>query len=154
MPPFGLTVHSQKFEEDETTLYSLSTEYLEAATILNSTAPTRFNYSIVTFYLVGHAAELLLKSFLYKKGMSIKELRDKNKFGHDLAKLSTCARGKGLKPSVALKHISDLSVIYKDKQTEYRKYRKTGLVEFPPLDLLFEEVSTLQNHVFNHIARF
>lgn len=49
-------IQSPEFQ-DEATLFSLSTEYLEAATVLYHTAPTRFNYSVVTFYLVGHAAQ-------------------------------------------------------------------------------------------------
>jgi hypothetical protein len=84
MPLLEILMIAPRFE-DEATLLSLSTEYLEAAKVLHSTPPTKVNYAIVIFYLLGHAAELLLKSFLHKNGESIVDI--KNKYGHNLTKL-------------------------------------------------------------------
>ncbi len=135
--------------EDEATLFSLSTEYLEAAAILHQTPITRINYSFVALYLLGHAAELLLKSFLYKKGDSIAYLRFKT--GHDLSRLVKRARSKGLSEALSLRYILRMSSVYTAKRTEYRQSVQT---ELPPLDLLLEEVQSLQHHVFRHVAEF
>ena len=73
--------------EDEASLFSLAGEYLEAAEILARTPPIKINVSLVTFYLLGHAAELLLKSLLHKHGVPLTDLKDWKKYGHDLSKL-------------------------------------------------------------------
>jgi hypothetical protein len=135
--------------EDEATLFSLSGEYLEAASILHNTLITQVNVSLVTFYLLGHASELLLKSFLFKKGDTIENL--KFRLGHNLAKLIKQAKAKGLPDSLPLRYVLALSVQYSSKQTEYRKTFEASL---PPLDLLLQEVRGLQAHVFNHVAEF
>ena len=131
--------------EDEATLYSLSSEYLEAAKTLNSVPPTKLQYGIVTYYLLGHSAELSLKSYLFKKGMSIQELR---KFGHDLNLLLGKASEFGLK---RFSSIQDLSPIYKAKKLEYRQRRRET---FPSIDSLIEEISELQSMVFDHVCGF
>jgi hypothetical protein len=80
--------------EDEATLYSLSSEFLESATLLSNAEQTGLKCMVVTFYLAGHAAELLLKSFLFKQGDTINFLR--KRYGHDLKLLVRRARMKGL----------------------------------------------------------
>lgn len=131
--------------EDEATLYSLSGEYLEAAKTLNSSHPTKVTYGIVTYYLLGHAAELSLKSYLFKKEMSIQELR---RIGHDLNLLLDKATEFGLKN---FSSIRSLSPIYKSKKLEYRQNRREM---FPSKDLLIEEIEELQSIVFNHVTEF
>ena len=61
--------------QDDGTLYSLSDEFLEAARVLQATPPTRVNFSSAAYYLLGHAAELMLKAFLFKHEVSIVELK-------------------------------------------------------------------------------
>lgn len=131
--------------EDEATLYSLSREYLEAAKTLNGVPPTRVNYEIVTYYLLGHAAELSLKSYLFKKNISIKDLR---KVGHDLNSLLGKAHEFGLK---SFPSIRDLSPIYNAKKLEYRQRSRET---FPSVDSLIEEISKLQSIVFDHVCEF
>jgi hypothetical protein len=135
--------------EDEASLFSLSTEYLEAAAILEQTLVVKLNVSLVTYFLLGHSAELLLKSFLFKQGISIENL--KNNYGHNLAKLTREARKLGLSNSISLEHVQTLSQHYVSKQTEYRQKRKAS---FPPKDLLIGELRHLANHVFGHIHEF
>lgn len=148
MPPKAGPLPQPDFE-DESTLFSLSSEFLEAATALHNTSPTRVKYTLVTFYLVGHAAELLLKSFLFKHGDTIEDLR--KRYGHDLKLLVKRARLKGLVSSISTEHILKFASIYTRKRTEYRQTRE---LRFPPLDLLLREVQFLQAHVFNHVAEF
>lgn len=133
--------------EDAATLFSLSSEFLEAATVLSRTSPTRINYTFVTFYLLGHAAELTLKSFLFKHGDTIDDLRWK--YGHDLKRLIKQARRKGLPLKVSTEHLQNFAGIYKDKSTEYRQMRQVPL---PPISALLNEIQVLQSEVFNHVA--
>jgi hypothetical protein len=148
MPP-KLTPMPQPEFEDEATLYSLASEYLEAATVLLNTPPTRMGYTLVTYYLAGHAAELVLKSFLFKHGDTIEVLA--KRYGHNLKLLVKRARAKGLPATVLTEHIQSLGNIYAKKRTEYRQKR---FLRFPPLDLLLLEIKGLQSHVFNHVAEF
>lgn len=134
--------------EDEATLFSLSGEYLEAARMLRDTPPVRVKVDIVIYYLAGHAAELLLKSFLYKKGDTIEDLR--LKFGHDLGKLVERAKARGLSSMVSVDCMLSFSEVYADKKTEYR----SGGHSLPILDDLIQEVQDLQAYVFNHVATY
>jgi hypothetical protein len=132
--------------QDEGSFYSLSTEYLSAARILINTPPITTNYSSVIYYLLGHAAELSLKSFLYKDGESIKSLME---VGHNLSCLIELAQGKGLNIN-GLESIFELSRVYKDKGLEYRKLRNTY---FPPQSQLLKDVEELQQAVFSRVAK-
>lgn len=135
--------------EDEATLYSLSAEFLEAATVLSNTPPTRIGYTLVTYYLAGHAAELMLKSLLFKRGDTIEVLA--KRYGHDLKLLVKRARLKGLPVTVSTEHIQSFAGAYSRKRTEYRRKRQLML---PPLDPLLQEIKRIQSHVFNHVAEF
>ncbi len=131
--------------QDDGTLFSLSAEFLEAALVLHATPPVRVKYSSATYYLLGHSAELMLKAFLYKHGQTINGLRTIN---HDLEKLASLAREKGLPDRVQLTQVCHLAGAYKDKSFEYRtRTRKT----FPNLDLLIQEVKALQSAVFDKL---
>lgn len=132
--------------QDDGTLYSLSDEFLEAARVLQATPPVRVGCSSATYYLLGHSAELMLKAFLFKHGVSIDELK---KIGHDLKELVCCAKKKGLPEKVHLQQILALADTYEGKTLEYRtRKRKT----FPSLDLLTKEIEGLQSAVFDRIC--
>lgn len=139
-------MHDPPGFEDEASLYGLATEYLHAAEILSETPVTKLNVALVVLFLLGHAAELLLKSYLVKAGASIPELKA---HGHNLAVLVMEARAAGLRPQVSLTCIVRLSADYTAKFTEYRQLRA---MEFPPQDLLLAEVRALQSLVFSSIA--
>lgn len=131
--------------QDDSTLFSLSAEFLEAALVLQATPPVRVNFSSAAYYLLGHSAELMLKAFLHKNGLSIDELK---KINHDLKKLIYLAKEKGLPENVHLEQVLQLADAYKNKSFEYRtKKRKT----FPNLDLLTEEIEGLQSAVFDKV---
>lgn len=134
--------------EDEATLYSLSSEFFEAATVLSNTPPTRMGYSLVTYYLAGHAAELMLKSLLFKHGDSIEDLA--KRYGHNLELLVKRARLKGLPATVSTIHIQSFAGAYTRKHTEYRQKHPLRL---PPLDLLLQEVKQLQIHTFDNVTK-
>ena len=137
--------------EDEASLFSLANEYLEAAAILARTPPLKLNVSLVTFYLLGHAAELLLKSLLHKHGVPLDDLKDRKQYGHNFAKLVGQARKSGLIASTSLRSVEAFSKNYTPKHTEYRQNVATSL---PPLESLLQELRALQSQVFNHVAQF
>ena len=131
--------------EDESTLFSLSGEFFEAASVLRKIHPTRINYSIAIYYLLGHAAELMLKALLYTEGLTAKDLK---KIGHDLSKLIEEAQSRGVPNNIIFTHIAELSEIYKSKNLEYRTNKSKT---FPNVDELSEEVKKLQDFVFGKI---
>lgn len=132
--------------QDAGTLLSLSGEFLEAAKVLQATPPVRVGYSSVTYYLFGHAAELMLKAFLYKTGQTLKDLRE---FNHDLKALATRAIECGLPERTQLTQILSLADMYTQKSFEYRtKKRKL----FPSLEALADEVGTLQSVVSDRVS--
>jgi len=135
--------------EDEATLYSLATEFLSAANILLNTPPTELGHSVVTYYLAGHSAELFLKSYLFKKGITADELA--KQYGHSLKLLIKKSRGLGLPEQCSTENIEKLGNIYTKKRTEYRQNKVTY---FPPLDLLVAETGLLKEFVFDHIFEF
>ena len=116
--------------------------------MLYNTPPTRIGYRMVTYYLAGHAAELMLKSFLFKRGETIEALK---RYGHDLKSLVKRARRKGLSANVSTEHIQSFASTYSRKHTEYRQKQS---LTFPPLDLLLQEIDSLQSYVFNHVSGF
>lgn len=142
-----MTVVAPPSYEDEASLYSLAMEYLHAAEILVETPVTKLNVSLVSFYLLRHAAELLMKRYLHKAGLPIKEL--KSDVGHDLQELVARVQAVGLHPPLALPHILALSNNYKAKSTEYRQLKA---MSFPPKDLLLQEVQMLSSRVFDTVA--
>lgn len=146
MPPKLIPPPLPDFE-DEASLYSLSFEFFEAATVLSNTPPTRMGYSLVTYYLAGHAAELMLKSLLFKHGDSIEILA--KRYGHDLKLLVRRARLKGLPVTVSTVHIQSFAGAYTRKRLEYRRKH---LLRLPPLDLLLQEIKRLQSYVFDNVA--
>lgn len=133
--------------EDESSFFSLATEYLEAASILHATPATKLNVSLVSYYLAGHAAELFLKSFLFNRGIVVIDL--KKKYGHDLKKLVEIARNKGLPSDLSNEFIEEFSKNYFSKHTEYRRLASST---YPPLELLISQIRELESQVFHHIV--
>ncbi|WP_262460788.1 hypothetical protein [Alloalcanivorax balearicus] len=132
-------------DQDDATFLSLSSEYLEAAIALHETPPMRVNYSAITFFLLGHAAELILKGFLYMSGSGMADLK---KCGHDLAALVDKARLAGLPTDVELSNVKALSLTYASKGLEYRK---NLAAEYPCRDVLLHEVKALSNYVLSRV---
>ena len=134
--------------EDDGTFFSLASEYLEAALVLYKTPPTRIGYSLVIYYLLGHSAELTLKSYLFDHDETPSSLKD---IGHNLDKLITRAKSHGLKSNLSLSAISELSPIYLAKELEYKKRKRQS---FPSEDDLISEIQALQDVVFDRIFKW
>ena len=133
--------------EDECTFWALANEYLEAAIVLFDTPPKRTNYLSVIYYLLGHSAELALKSFLHMHGKSIKSL---TAMRHDLKQLIDLSQTNGLVVKGGMNSIVALSPLYKSKHLEYRKRKKSIL---PDANILRSEVDALLNAAFQRYTR-
>lgn len=132
--------------QDDGTLFSLASEFLEAARVLLATPPSGVGYSSAAYYLLGHSAELMLKAYLYKHGQTISDLKRLN---HDLEKLASRTRESGLPDEVLLDQILHLAAAYKEKSFEYRTSKQKT---FPSLDLLTDEIDMLQSAVFDRLS--
>jgi hypothetical protein len=132
-------------KESEATLWSLSQEFFEAAIILKETKITKINHRMVIYYLLGHSAELLFKSYLFKNGSLIKELK---KIGHNLEALVQASNNKGLRNFVEIRSLSN---IYNNKGLEYRSNKNQV---FPSIEILIKEITQLQSLVFDQISAF
>lgn len=79
--------------------------------------------SAPAYYLYAHALELILKSFLRCKEVTVERLRSRD-LGHDLYEILKEARQKGLEVYVRLSPeqeaiIENISLYYKNKDFEY-----------------------------------
>jgi hypothetical protein len=101
-------------------LWGFAKDYLEAAKIVGTNP--QLEISPPRYYLLGHSAELALKSFLLAKGATLSEL--KHSIGHDLEKAWERAIEVGLLqfisvPSEEESSLRLLNKTYKVKEHEY-----------------------------------
>ena len=132
-------------------------EFMEAAFAVkepDGSNPLLDSAPFVAYYLLGHAMELYLKSFLIGRGMTEKELRFKP-YGHDLRELLIEARRRKLGRELKLSN-RDLNVVcllnshYKPKHLEY--YAK-GLYSFPPYSIIADVVKRSCNSVHTYASQ-
>ena len=99
----------------------------------------------IRYYLLGHALELIFKSFLLTHGIKLEYLKGK-KVGHDIIKCLNLANEKGFNVinKRERKTIEQLNFYYKDKQFEYSK---NGIINLPSLRTIENLVSKLLNKV-------
>ena len=97
------------------------------------------------YFLLCHAIELILKSYLASHGATQKELKD---LGHNLLKTYARARKQGLIPSDArtAEVVRWLSPFHKDLVFRYRK-SSAGFVQLPDPNALADVVSSLNDQV-------
>lgn len=124
---------------DAASFFSLGGEFLEAARVLVNTPPTRMGYQSVSYYLLGHAAELYLKSYLCARGVGAQELI---KIGHDLKRLISKCKRCGLSGVGDLPALRSIGTQYRQKALEYRELKAQ---KYPPIDQLMAEVKALSD---------
>jgi hypothetical protein len=125
-------------ESPRTTAMGLLTDakhMLRAAEILEASGEWSVNSP--TYYLLGHALEEAMKSWLLATGIFGLDYL-KFKLGHDLSKAAKLVVECGEPPlsillAENLPYIELLNVEYLSKQLEYRK---TGAVSRPPIEVL------------------
>ena len=89
-------------------------------------------------YLIGRSMELSLKAYILYNKVTLKDLSDPKKLGHDLQKCLTCAEGFGSKKVVTLENLemdafNALNAMYRRKELEYSV---TGFKIYPLLSQL------------------
>jgi len=111
-------------------------------------AARKVSFPLIKAFLLGHALELYLKSFLLSCGLGEKELKDK--FRHNLDEALSKCIDYGLEQfvhvSAPLKsELKAFSVVYKSKAFEY--FSITYLIaspRLPPIQRLFGFAASLQ----------
>jgi hypothetical protein len=118
-----------------------ATSYLKAARALPC-APAIWSPQ---YFLLCHAIELILKSYLASQGATEKELRQ---LGHKMLRAYSRARKKGFSPSDArtAEIIRWMSPFHEDLVFRYRK-TGTGFVQLPAPNDLADVVSSLIHQV-------
>lgn len=132
-------------EVDEASFYSLASEFLEAAKVLENTPPVRLGYQSVIYYLLGHGAELYLKSYLCAHGLGVQELKC---IGHDLKRLISESEHRGLSGVGSLKALKNISTQYHRKTLEYRELKSKT---YPDIRQLMAEVEALNVKTFPNL---
>ena len=121
--------------------WALGEEFLKAAKIITDKHPNEWNFP--TYFLLCHALELYLKSFLRSKEVSVEDLKNPTKFGHDLQCGFNLARSKGS----ALIFTDELEQCVKDVSPTYKnrdfQYMHTGQWTLPVLPHLLSLVEIL-----------
>jgi hypothetical protein len=143
-----MNVYNSPFEnngdgvEDECTLYSLANEFMESALELEKFTPVNVKYTSSIIYLLCHASELFLKSVLYAKGQNKAKLK---RFGHDLSLLLGMVKIENFDVR-NYQNIQEISLMYRNKELEYRVNRKSKL---PNIHSLINEVKSLKGIAFD-----
>ncbi|WP_315703904.1 MULTISPECIES: hypothetical protein [unclassified Bradyrhizobium] len=109
-------------------------QMLKAAELLHKSG--EWTVTLPTYYLLGHAMEVVLKAFLLAGGEELERL--KKRYGHDIAKAAKKvaeAKHNAISPLVQeyLPEIELLNGYYKAKELEYRV---TGFKSFPQKERL------------------
>lgn len=126
-----------KDDPSRTTAMGLLTdakEMLAAARILHESGG--LNVLNPTYYLLGHAIEVALKSFLLAGGEDLERVRNYNHNIGKTAKKVIAANHDSMSTLVQehLEEIQWLNLYYKAKEFEYRV---TGMKSYPPKERLF-----------------
>lgn len=104
------------------------------------------------YYLVSHSIELSLKAFLRGNGISLEDLKNYNKIGHDLEKMLAKSMALGLETYIELTESDHLVInminhYYKNKELEYIV---TGTKSYPHIESLLQ----LNERILNSIRLF
>lgn len=139
-----MTYMNDDDEEERITPVGLarySYEYIEAANVVDETIGDKNPYlrisPVPAYYLAKHGIELILKSFLRFKGVSVEELR--REFGHDLKRTLQKARELGLDDHIRLSQKDndalDMLIALDDEQG--LRYIRTGPKQFPSWAIVY-----------------
>lgn len=111
--------------------------YIAARALVDKNDP---NTRIPAYYLISHCIEVTLKAYLRGAGVSLEDLKNPKKYGHNLEKCLKKALDKDVQKLIQISDIEKLAIemineYYMDKQLNYIK---TGYKEFPQISVLVE----------------
>jgi len=133
----------KNYGENYATLYSLANEFLDAARSLQTSRGNNIDSAI--YFLLAHSSELMLKSFLCKKGESIRTLKS---IGHNIEELLSRSIKCDFPSDLELTHVLLLADNYKAKKFEYRSMESMSLPHIYPLT---KEIDKLGSVVYDYI---
>lgn len=112
---------------------------------------------VVRAYLLGHAIELYLKSFLLRDGLTSTTLRSKKNYGHSLDKLLTEARKRGIEKFVRVSpqmidDLARLNTLYPETLRYFSLLHLLTQPQLPPLARLFRLAASLSKKLESHVA--
>jgi len=123
-------MNTKSFGEDEISLFVYADEFFFAAEELEGSKNPR-KAQVVSLYLLSHSLELAYKSYLYQKGIKLKEIK---KMRHNLKRLLDKCIELGIgqlitvnKPYLAI--VNNLNNYYSTKQFEYMTKSEKDFIE-------------------------
>jgi hypothetical protein len=128
-------------------LWTHANEFYLASRVLAQ--PDNSHLMHPSYYLISHSIELALKAFLRGNGLSLDELKNYKKLGHDLQKLLEKAVSLELELYLTLSQkdefaISTINEYYKNKELEYIV---TGKKSYPKIEFLISFNGKLLNGI-------
>ena len=110
------------------------------------------SFTPVPYYLYCHSLELVLKAFLLTNNVSIEQLKDSRKLGHNLTKVLNKAKGLGLEDIVKITGVQEGEIrkandYYNNPHKGFEYFEVIpavmGYKNLPDLDVLADLTSTL-----------
>lgn len=111
---------------------------------------------VVRAYLLGHALELYIKSFLLRAGLTSTLLKSK-KYGHNLELLLSEAKSHGIEKLVRIspqmiEDLMKLNALYPESLRYFSLFHLLTQPKIPPLARLFRLANTLSKGLGKHVA--
>ncbi len=111
---------------------------------------------VVRAYLLGHAIELYLKSFLLRAGLTSALLKSK-KYGHNLEVLLGEAKSNGIEKLIRIspqmiEDIKKLNALYPESLRYFSLLHLLTQLTIPPLTRLFRFANSLSKGLEKHVA--
>ena len=132
-------------------------DFFDTAMAADEDVGMRPGYEIIApvpvMYLVGHAIELGLKSYLLHHGVTLDEL-PKRKYGHNLEKCFKKAKELGLSQIVSFEdgEVEGMRVLNELYCTKQLNYIESGAKQFPVFGLIQGFCTKLLNGVGPHVG--
>lgn len=112
---------------------------------------------VVRAYLLGHAIELYLKSFLLRAGLSSTLLKSKKNYGHNLEVLLDEARARGIEKLIrispqTIEDLSKLNALYPESLRYFSLLHLLTQPTIPPLARIFRFAKSLSKGLEKYVA--
>lgn len=134
-------------------MWRYSNEFLIAGSVVKASAEGK--YSNPAIFLFCRAMELSLKAFLLARGVSVSELRNPKRFGHNLNNLVREARRRklGQYHKLTRQDIKAIDLLNAEYSSKHFEYIVTGTIKVPPIDgvelLVVQLVINLKTYCVN-----
>ena len=146
----------KKFRNDAAIHFAeLGKEFAGAANILYKVCQDQHVHpSWPIHFVTCQALELYLKAFLRAKGVSLDDLRDRRKFGHDLHRALREAKQKGLNKVVTITEDEEhvIKILNAHYKTRDFQYKSSGEFILAPVGRLIPLLDRIDGPLFSICA--